>query len=178
MYDWERENVREDPTGLSLEQIADVVRWCRAQYGIKPGDPKVIDGRGSPSARWSAWRGYEMPRWSRKERVILHEAAHEIIAERWKQDHADHGREFVRVYAMLCVRRGLIDGTAAMRSLRAARVRIAPTTKAPKILEVRAVGRAALIRQRLAALEAERVALTAELAMIKTAALPAAADKP
>jgi putative metallohydrolase (TIGR04338 family) len=89
---------------LSLEECEAYVAkvWSRVwdagfpTKGRSSTPPTVKDGRGTRCA-YSYGGEIGLPRWARKEWVILHELAHELTANKF----AAHGPEFVACYLRL-----------------------------------------------------------------------------
>ena len=147
------------PERLSLEQARDLVDRALAAYGEKP-IARVGDGRRARVARG----GYDhvtLPRWSRTTPIVLHEAAHVVMARKGRDDDAaPHGPEYARVFVDLLRRfSGLLE-TDVTAAFRAQRVRIARTTAAPAMIPATTV-------KRLVAIRTERHGLMVRLSVLR-----------
>jgi putative metallohydrolase (TIGR04338 family) len=84
---------------------------------------KIADGRGRRSACCVGTRGWstlKMPRWARKESILLHELAHAVTNDKY----AWHGPEFCNNYLFLvCTFMGVAAYTSLVESFKLKGVR-------------------------------------------------------
>src|SRR6266508_2632211 len=149
VYAWER-TVSNDEQGaeMSLEECAVMIRRALSWYGLS-GLPRIKDGRGTRLARGSD-RAINLPRWARRPRSVLHEAAHSVVesfsTQAARSDSnprsarpAWHGPEFVTVYIDILERTKIGRGVVLRRSARTAGVNLARRQTVPQMLGLRAV---------------------------------------
>jgi putative metallohydrolase (TIGR04338 family) len=125
-----------------VSSVADIERYVKRVWaskrmqeacpkmGMHP--PQVLDGRGRRRAGGSS-QMITMPKWSRREGIVLHELAHTITHRQWGYKVAGHGWQYCEIYLKLVL---YMMGRPAHDALKAAfktnRVRFtAPRAKKP-----------------------------------------------
>lgn len=91
----------ETPTVAHVEKLVARVlasKRVRAKYPPRTGSVAVKDGRGRRRA-CSSFGAISIPRWSRKDWIVLHEMAHELASH--MAGRAAHGWEFAECYLYL-----------------------------------------------------------------------------
>lgn len=136
VYAWERALPSWPGTPLALLECQELVSLVWHEH-MGPRPPRVTDGR----ARRTACYVYDdheirLPRWSRSEMVVLHEAAHAIL---WAAlpEAAAHGPEYARLYLDLLARYAGVDPDVARwrgAHQRPRRVHFAPAGTVPSPL--------------------------------------------
>lgn len=142
-----------EPFAKPVPSVKDVDRYCRALFKRgrveaawpraakwRQQKPLVIgDGRGARCAQSFGGR-ISIPLWARKDTIIIHECAHEIIRREVRGDYASHGWEYAECFLKLvlyCMGREAHDALKA--SYKACRVRFTePRKRAPLSPEKRA----------------------------------------
>lgn len=97
--------------GVELPDLTDIAKyldrsmaqqWYRRHYGADLTGYFLHDGRGCSAAAgglcWGRRANLTFPRWSRCERVVLHELAHSITHSRYGVEFAAHGWRFAAVF--------------------------------------------------------------------------------
>lgn len=111
------------PAMMTLAEIRKVVTRVARDYGLTKRKVGVGDGRARRRACYDPnTREIKMPRWSRKQWVVLHELAHWIEFVQCPERAAWHGRQFVGIYMELLRRYDGRDLADMQRTANAARI--------------------------------------------------------
>lgn len=97
---------------VPLPKVEDMERYVKKVWASKRlaadyprawrgGLPTVKDGRGHSRNATGGWAGIDMPKWSRKSNVVLHELAHVITIREWTSQTAGHGWRYCGVFLRL-----------------------------------------------------------------------------
>jgi len=90
------------PPMMEIKEIKKLVTKVARDYGLSHRKVAVGDGRGRRRACYSpSTREIKLPRWARKQWVVLHELAHWIEYVLHPKRAAWHGREFTGIYMEL-----------------------------------------------------------------------------
>jgi hypothetical protein len=182
VYAWERTSSGdEDPGEMSLQECAEMIRRTRSWYGLSTL-PHVKDGRGTRLA-WGNDRTINLPRWARRPRFVLHEAAHSVIenfsarAPRGESNArsarpAWHGPEFMTVYVDILERAQIGRGADLRRSARTAGVKLARRQTVPQMLGLRAGTKLTTLREERTRLQSRLDQVATEIGSLQGVARP------
>lgn len=127
-YDHKHECV---PT-MEISEIKKLVTRVARDYGLSHRKVRVKDGRGRRAACYSAnERAIKLPRWARREVVVLHELAHWLVQVMlYRQASiASHGKEFTGIFMELLRRYHSLDLSVMMQAANKVKLDFIPNSQ-------------------------------------------------
>jgi hypothetical protein len=132
-------------------ECSDIIHRAVAAYGRR-WTGRIHHGGGTTNARGGATR-INLPKWARTKDIVLHEAAHAIMALRFP-GYAAHGPEYARVWMNLLEAEGVVKAPEFRKAAREAHVKVSTNAKFDRV-PARALKEHQQIVARLQAAEAE-----------------------
>ncbi len=115
---------------MEIREIKKLVTRVARDYGLSHRKVRVKDGRGRRAACYCASeRAIKLPRWARREVVVLHELAHWLIQVFGHYNNASHGREFTGVFMELLRRYHGLDLAVMQQSANKVRLDFSPNSQ-------------------------------------------------